>query len=342
MKFLNSRSTLFVASLALSFGLVGCSELSEALKEEREKAKVKPSVDTKALVQADLSAMRDGASTLPTQDVRKYRLFSQMFGGESGRNVRAYVDERIRYYFDESDLDGADLSPRPRNTKYSENPNSRGPAMMLRDESEAVTAASNLGAGLFLQGAVDSNVITLVVPRIGQNIRIDSTRAGIMLFGPGYTQTARTEDGRTLELPTEYRQATLVHEARHSDCTGGVRQADLNVARNSRNVLEFVNNYPAMNCGHLHTMCPAWHEFKNLPACDRHFWGAYSVGYVFAAAKQNPSSTSVRDLLLRYMENDSASRLLYITNGPAHVVDVEPLLNGQFGYPDMTSSGVLD
>ena len=163
-----------------------------------------------------------------------------------------------------------------------------------------------------------------------------------MLIGPGYIREAQNDEGKTFELPTEYRQATLVHEARHSDCTGGVSQAALNVARNSRNIIEFVNNYPAMNCGHLHTMCPAWHEFKDLPACDRHFWGAYAVGYVFAAAKQDPNSTGFRDVLLRYMENDSASRLLYLTKGTNRIIDVEPMLNGQYGLPDMTSSGIVD
>lgn len=78
------------------------------------------------------------------------------------------------------------------------------------------------------------------------------------------------------------RISTLVHEARHSDCTGGVKTSLVNSYIRA-NISGAQPNAPYTSaCLHLHNACPAGHDLEGISACDTHLWGAYAIGAMFS------------------------------------------------------------
>jgi hypothetical protein len=147
-----------------------------------------------------------------------------------------------------------------------------------------------------------------------------------MLIGEGYVGSTQSRDGkRTITFPPEYRQAILVHEARHSDCTGGISQTDLQTLRDAQND-DVTNALVAhMHCGHLHVKCPAGHEYAGLQACDNEAWGAYTVGEMYyRGVREDPNISGENRALADAVIVDYKSRSLVPRDGMA----------------DMSSSGV--
>jgi hypothetical protein len=266
------------------------------------------------LVNSDIKAFSHiDQDALNTYDASHGGLFSTIYGGTTPRAIKNYLSTRIHYYMTADDL-----------SRFSTNDD--GKYTGWANESNVEVGASNIGMGLWLQGLVDG--VNVVITDGTQSYNVDNSRFGLMEIGPGYKPSVETNRG-SVPLPAAYRQAILLHEARHSDCTGGVTQADLDVLRQSQSMTETEEKYKAKACGHLHSACPSG-DYQGLLACDDIVWGAYAVQYIFVDA-MDAVATGVDKAILDMTVIDTKSRLQY---------DVDGMLAGQLGAPDMSSSGL--
>ena len=246
-------------------------------------------------VNASTRAMRDYVI-----DGNQIRRFGQIFGGNNSSNVVNFFETRVNYVLSAStDLDG----------RIAE---SNGSGLSTQLSAAPETLASNPSSILwYISKASEPQDIVFEIN--GRYIDIPSSRVGIIQLGTPY-----------LRLETVQQVTTLVHEARHSDCTGGALASDIERIQAG---LPPLNN----KCGHAHVLCPEGHPYEGTFACDAHPWGAYVVGAIYASAVAlTCTSCSETDkTVAEAMAIDSISRPLY---------DVNDLLNGEFGPPDMSSS----
>lgn len=248
-------------------------------------------------------------------------LFSKIFGGTKGSDLKSFFDERIKHAFTQEEFSKLRFSaslPNPWPDKLV--------AQDKKPKAKSVIKASNMGAVIFLKSIMTQTPVSLISD--SEEIPVSSPRAGVMIFGPGYL--AKDALGsRTIEAPSEHRIEMLLHEARHSDCTGGLTQHDLDQVRGIRNFTNFLEAFDKKSCGHFHSICPDNHMFKNIPACDSEPWGAYAVGAIYASAASKNLSGAYK-AVMEAVALDSFGRL---TNGSK-----EALLNGQMGEPDMANT----
>jgi hypothetical protein len=227
--------------------------------------------------------------------------FQKAFGGTGDSAVLRFVDERINYL----------LPP-------STDPRSR---MIVADETlEAV--AFNLGTLLWWASVLEHP--RRILFRINdRSVRIDSSRVGIVQTAAFFA--ARKRGCGDYRLPMVARAATLVHEARHSDCTGGLAETD---------VLALRDDQPPPNraCGHTHVACPPGHDLEGSVSCDSSPWGAYAIEalYAIALVRSCASCTELDRQVAKIIALDSADRVT-IWNA---------LAQGAYGDPDMSSQGV--
>lgn len=314
-----------IARSALTLGLViGTAGLAACQKSGGDDAPPPP----KVLIQSDRDLLaKDGSEGAEDFDRSNRNLFSKIFGGTSGRDVTRYLDERLRYYFDDADLDGWDSKDRPVHTKWSDIPKPKNSEEDQPSTSgrrvKAEVGASNIGTALFFQGAVDGAPFTITKGE--KRIVFDSTRVGMMHVGPGYK--ARVDlNGKRISIPAAYRQAILIHEARHSDCSVSASAEDFSVAHGASNYVDFLSRFKKIECGHAHVLCPGGHDFAGLPACDRQPWGAYSIGAVFLAARTRDAKSELDQRILEGEATSALSRLLF---------DKEDMRDGKMGEPQM-------
>lgn len=298
-----------------------------------------PGMTPKTLAQNDIEALSkldaDSAQKRLLQfDRENEGVFTDIFGGTQSPHIRDFLGHRIRYIFDSSELKNAVISPSHLSytdwTRDSDDSDAPSPP-----SDDVLTMASNIGTLLWLHGAVNGTKLTLFVPdesrRASVAIPIASSRVGIIMLGPGYSESMSLRDGETVSLPPEYRQSTLIHEARHSDCVGGLSQKQIHSIRQARDIHEFEKVFNERDCGHLHSICPKGHDFEGIAACDKHPWGAYAVGAIYSDAMAQVSF-GMDKALLEADALDSYSRLLFERNA---------LLKRRLGNPDMSSKGVL-
>lgn len=229
-------------------------------------------------------------------DGSKVKYFSQIFGGNNSSSVVKYLETRVNYALSES----TDLNSR----------------IAISAGVNALHAfeifASNPSTPLwyFAKSSEPANVMFIINDK---PVDITSSRIGVMQFGSLYSQSAPSVQA-----------ATLVHEARHSDCTGGATAAD--VERAGRG--ESPQNH---ECGHLHDICPPGHPAEGIAGCESLPWGAYIIDAIYSAAIMGACDTcSETDKQAAEINfNDVIQRPLY---------DIQKLLNGDFGPPDMSSS----
>jgi len=233
-------------------------------------------------------------------------VYPKVFGGSTTSDVVRYLDDRINYIIpDNIDLDA-------RVTAVA--------SLESLKETKVYTIAKNLGTVLwFIQEAARPQKLRF---KLGdQLIPLNSSRVGIMQLGEGYTKRAFFS-----RLTSEIeRTGTLVHEARHSDCTGGLAQSDIALIKNG--------NLPVNKaCGHLHATCPVGHPYAGYAACDSHPWGAYAVESVyFSGIATTCKNCKKREInIARMSVLDSLSRVL----------PLDDMLAGKLGEPNMSSSGV--
>lgn len=166
---------------------------------------------------------------------------------------------------------------------------------------------TNYAIGIF--GKTDRTRITYLSDRIKRVVGPDSTtptdlyaanlgaanffeRLARLQVGDNATATqlAKYTDPRIGEIVTvQYgtlgvigRIGTLVHEARHSDCTGGVKTSSLNAYIKSYVKTTQVSTEITGTCGHFHNICPPDSDYAGQLACDTHLWGSFAVGGMFS------------------------------------------------------------
>ncbi len=263
---------------------------------------------------ADLHAREH--SGLTTFDQTSGGAITQIFGGTRSADLVAYLDARLHAYFDPADPT-AEMTP---SSLFNQN--------FLRQATpppptNGKVGAANMGIMLWIAGQVANTPVTFSLQ--GRSIPVDSPRAGIMMIGEGYESATQTAKGQTIALPPEFRQAILLHEARHSDCTGGLSTADLNALRSAQNDDDTDKLVATMHCGHLHVKCPAGHDFAGIAACDHESWGAYTVGeYYYRGVREDAGISSLNRAIADAVIVDYAGRTLV----------------PRTGQPDMTSTGL--
>jgi len=267
--------------------LVGCNQTAEIEQVIGPKFSTDLTSKERELVIEDTSYLLNAQVQIPAHTPA-----AQVFGGTSSQSVLRYLDERVNYIY------GAETLLE------------RLPAV----GSGPVLFATNIGVSLWLQQEA-IRPQKLEISWNGQPLSVDSSRVGIVKLGKGYR-------GANV-VP---RVLTLIHEARHSDCTGGLSQADLTLVKAGK----LPEN---RGCGNLHTICPAGHAYEGLYACDSHPWGAYTVDALFAKSLSENcvTCTPKEKALAKAAMIDSISRI------PMW----KEMMDGKHGAPDMTSQGVL-
>lgn len=254
--------------------------------------KIESSVDEslRTLLLSDLVLLRE----TPVIGDRNFRA---SFGGGSAADVSAYIGERLHYV----------LPAQPDSSLVQK--------FAAVGGSKIRVIATNISLPVWdyalrtpgLQGYFEFDQYW---------IPVHGLRVGIMMLGEGYHPN----------YPEVARMATLVHEARHSDCPNGLPSEYLQSEHDgSGRSLKLL-----AQCGHIHSYCPSDHNFAGYQACDSTPWGAYSMGmiYLSAVGRSCAGCTEEARQISLAQASDSASRLLF---------NVEGMLSGQYGEPNMAS-----
>jgi len=236
----------------------------------------------------------------------KVRWFRELFGGVDSRALIGFLELRLNYV-----LSGN--TQVEKRVRINAEPVVFHPRqdLILVEENESGRGATNLASLWFLKKAVEPELLQFVIN--DKLLPVDSTRIGIIQLGPAF-----------LRVPPEIQAGVLLHEARHSDCTGGIWSSDILRTQQGEDPV-------GVSCGHLHAVCPVGHEYAGLYACDEEAWGAYSVNFIYWAsvARACENCTEEERVLTEASALDAATRIL---------VDVPAMVRGDYGEPDMSSS----
>jgi hypothetical protein len=179
--------------------------------------------------------------------------FFKTFSSNGALNIMKFIDDRIGYII------GVDTSIDSRFSYTSDTGNGGG---------KAVTIATNIGMAVWLDTIAQKRPIQFFINNT--SVPVNDPRVGIIRLGEGYTNY----DGEGTPMNTVARSTVLIHEARHSDCTGGLSQKDV------QNLV--LDKLPEnRSCGHLHTICESG-DYEGLAACDGREWGSYAIGWLYA------------------------------------------------------------
>ena len=300
-----------------------------------------PTGDRRALVENDITTLATlDTAGLAWVDAQFNGAATEIFGGTSGSNVSTYFQSRVSEIMMPEDETQITVTRVPEDAKTYSNWN-KIPAPLLQrfpnpvpanggGNSQIQLGAANTGFQLWFQSLLDGVQFSLHFPN-GDDVTLDPVHHGIMLVGEGYQKEQKAQNGTVVELPPEYRQAILLHEARHSDCTGGLRPSDLDVGRAATSAQDFDTKFKARSCGHMHVICKSG-TYKGLYACDAQAWEAYSIGGIFALAMFHNQTDTQKRQIMKMTAVDSLSRL--------QGVSPDAMLGGQLGTPDMSSSGM--
>lgn len=202
----------------------------------------------------------------------KNPIFEKAFGSNSGESVLDFLELRTHYYFAEpSPIGDPDQSSRTA-FKIAINRSSIWLSGLLTNQTQVIY--------------IGDNVVPVRDPRIGIVSLIH------------YLDSERP-------IAQILRLQTLVHEARHSDCTGGLNDDDYDSFYQGDFSI-------GSQCLHGHVVCPTEHSLAGLNACDPRPWGAYSMAAVFSnAIYENCSNCTEREKQIGLMGSlDSLSRVL--------------------------------
>lgn len=243
-------------------------------------------------------ALNESTSAINTYgiDGGQVRSFSQIFGGTRSADVARYFDERVNYIISET----TDVQSRLVEGEASALPTDN--AIFARNPSASLWYVSKINEPRDVRFEVNNS-----------QVDITSSRIGVMQIGDAF-----------VDSETALQAATLVHEARHSDCTGGALASDLRRIENGQAPSNLL-------CGHLHGECPAGHVYEGTFGCDTRPWGAYIVDLVYSLAVSETCATCSE------ADRQAAEiNALDVIQRPTY--DIEDLFNGEFGPPDMSSS----
>lgn len=126
------------------------------------------------------------------------------------------------------------------------------------------------------------------------------------------------KDSKVVQIGTDfgkyfplYGLSLLVHEARHSDCEGGLPAADLSRWKNSTDLKELSYSLAKSTCGYSHSMCPAGTLNAGKMNCDTSIKGPYTYQYVFnrALVKACENCTFAEKALLQVFALEATSKM---------------------------------
>jgi hypothetical protein len=304
------QGTKFAVALGICLGVAGCG----GSKDEPAPAPNPPSPTE--LARGDVRLLRETEHAGYSEfDRENGRVFTQIFGGTDAADVTNYLDTRLRFYFDQGNRTATITGMEDRPVTIAE-------IFPQSSDPRAQVGAVNAGTGLWLSSLVYRKSLSLSVG--SESHPINASRIGITILGPGYQSNLETSRG-SIPLHPTFRQAVLIHEARHSDCTGGISETWLESVRQLGRSQAASDKYFGLQCGHLHAKCPSGHDLEGLAACDREPWGAYTVGNIFyRAVAREFEIGSVDYQVASYYIADFESRVLVDRDGTT---------------PDMSSSG---
>jgi hypothetical protein len=324
-----------IGALVLSSG---CSPKSDDFPDDN----YTPSATSQALTalyQSDVNLFPSISSTsIATfdQGSNNNQLFQKIFGGETGDDVVRYYQQRVHHAYTQEQMDHAKIAPGsfPTNgwaiikPEAGTSGTSTGDTILDDTNPNIKIGAINISTMLWLQGEVNRSKVTLFVG--DDTISVDSTRVGVILLDTGYTPTVTDSSGGDYNIPA-LRQAILVHEARHSDCTGGLSSETLSIMREASSSQEFSAQEPRNYCGHTHVVCPLG-LYEGLSACDSEQFGAYTVGAIYESALIDSMPDDTQKGILRTSAIDYFSRY----------VDLGAPSNEDETTPNMTSSDTVN
>ncbi len=243
------------------------------------------------------------ARTVQGENVRWFR---EIFGGVDVPALLGFLEQRLHYILSGNTKIESRVRINAEPVVFQPRQES-----LLSEEDDSGRGATNLASLWFLKKAVEPEKLQFVIN--DQLISVESTRIGIIQLGPAF-----------VTAPPPIQVGVLLHEGRHSDCTGGIWKSDILRTREGEDPL-------GVSCGHLHARCPVGHEYAGLYACDEEAWGAYSVNFIYWAAVARTCTDCPEEerVLTEAAALDAATRIL---------VDVPAMVRGDFGAPDMTSS----
>ncbi len=292
------KKTLLLVCLTLvAMALSGC-------RKDVVLQRILPKLDP-ALTEVEKKALLETVDRLGGLEVEipQKSIARKIFKTSDMRGVYRFLDQRVNYIVTE-------------NGDYIDRLVTFARLKKNHDEDEVETIAENIGIELWMSREIN-RIDHLGFTFGSEVVPITSSRVGLIRIGKAFVESM---------LPVE-RIATLVHEARHSDCTGGATRKEME--------LYLSNEYTqGTACGHLHALCPEGHPYAGHFACDDRAWGAYAIEAAFAAAagKNCKRCAEVEKQLLLMTAADSLSRVLIL----------DDMLSGKLGAPDLSSSGVRD
>ena len=270
--------------------------------------------------------------------------FCAIFEERKNQAVEAFVRERSQHFITMQQMERIRVEPLESTLQYNSFVRERPRPKPKPGQREGVmTAAANMSPGLYGLGAV--NGVVLRVRGEGIDTFVKSTRSGIFILPDDYrmetlfrglkeekSQDEAKKIDRGLEI---MRQGTLIHEARHSDCTGGIDEATIRSAKLAYDRQDFVER-SGTRCGNPHTVCTKG-VYRGYDACERIPWGSYAVGLVFLMeARKKLPAMSPEAILVEHIIIDLRSRF---EDG---VLDVDAMLSGKLGEPGIHHDSSCD
>lgn len=314
---MRANASLLIGSLGLCILSQGCKRLVDQVVPPElppPRTGVAEQIDPQITVSLDASLsekernyIREDFQFAKSLNFRtsENNYFLTAFNSLDGSGILKYLDERIGFII------GPETSVDAR-FSYTRNTSSS-------NETKAVTVATNIGTAVWLETIAQRRQISFFTNNTA--LSVTDPRIGIIKLGKAYS-VFDEKSGRPLN--TVARTSILVHEARHSDCTGGL---------SDRDVLNLSSGQLPENrsCGHLHTICVDG-DYEGLPACDGKAWGAYALGWLFAneLVKNCENCTEPMKQTAMVVAMDSLTRI------PAELS--KNMRNGTLPPPDMSSS----
>lgn len=199
--------------------------------------------------------------------------FKKLFGGDTMASVIRFFDERVSYFIDD--------------------PTATSTGTVIASNKAAYWLLYYVAIQADTVGAIKEFNIN------GRYVAVKTPRAGVIAIDKGY---------RELYNPQMARIGTLMHEARHSDCTKEPGADDIRAISQGQ-----VDQIKDRSCLHLHYSCPSGHDLAGAPACDKHVWGSYAVSMKFAEGiyKGCKNCSEVDKQLALVTMKDAEGRLLY-------------------------------
>ncbi len=301
--------TTSLSILLLAFALSACDENNV---DEMVSLKFDPEVSPalRNTIKRDILSMSNFRF-----DITASNPFQLVFGTDGSKSVVRYLDERVNYVIGPetsiSQLIEANESS-TFNVAGLPIQLSSFPAHVNDDlYGRPTVKAENIGLNLWLmQEAARPTQLRF---RLDHTlIPISSPRIGLFRIYPEYLKDFFIEN-----------IAILIHEARHSDCTGGLTPEMIESLREG-------DISKSTTCGHGHSICKSG-DYRGLPACDDSPWGAYSVQAVWLDAVANHCQNCRK-------EDQRAARVLLL-DAISRVTNYREMFRGSLGPPDMSSAG---